>query len=87
MVGLSGSMFIERLIVYHPVWLSTGFRLHNHPTTPSGWSVDRNFLYNTKTDIHIQSPFDCFLSVERDLGCLVDSNRFGLLVNMEVERG
>ena len=58
----------------------------DHPAAPGDWSVDRNFLQDTKPDISVQTVLDCFLPVKRNLAGSVISNGPSLLVNKDPER-
>ena len=85
-VGLAGSMLVEVGVVHHPPRGAVRLWCDHHPAAPGDWSVDWNFLQDTKPDISVQTILDCFLPVKRNLAGTVISNGPSLLVNKNPER-
>ena len=86
MVSLSRSMFVEAGVVHHTARRAVMFGRDDHPAAPGDWSVDWNFLQDTKPDVSVQTILHSFLPVKRNLAGTVNCGRPGLLVNKDPER-
>ena len=84
-VGLPRSMFVEAGVVHDTARIAVVFGCDDHPVAPGDWSVDRDFLQDTKAHISVQALLDSLLPVEGNLAGTVNCDRLGLLVNKDPE--
>ena len=85
-VSLSRSVFVQSSVVNNTARGAVMFGCDHHPAAPGDWSVDWNFLQNTKPDISVQTVLHSFLPVKRNLAGTVNSSGPSLLVNKDPER-